>query len=128
MRRDGGREAIRAIAHARDLAEPAVDAPELRQPEVARDQESHQVELCAHREAQCDCGDRGSGDPVCNENDEAACRDALEKLRRTCADGEKASGNLMEDVLEASRRDATLGEICRVFRDVFGEYRDPAHV
>jgi len=60
--------------------------------------------------------------------DEAACRAALEKLRQTCAAGENASGNLMEDVLEASRRDATLGEICRVFRDVFGEYRDPAHV
>jgi methylmalonyl-CoA mutase N-terminal domain/subunit len=60
--------------------------------------------------------------------DEAACRGALDRLRRTCAAGENASGNIMEDVLEASRRDATLGEICRVFRDVFGEYRDPAHV
>ncbi|HVU50638.1 MAG TPA: methylmalonyl-CoA mutase family protein [Polyangia bacterium] len=60
--------------------------------------------------------------------DEAACRAALDRLRRTCAAPENAGGNLMEDVLEASRRDATLGEICRVFRDVFGEYRDPAHV
>jgi methylmalonyl-CoA mutase N-terminal domain/subunit len=60
--------------------------------------------------------------------DEAACRAALEKLRRTCAAPENAGGNIMEDVLEAARRDATLGEICRVFRDVFGEYRDPAHV
>jgi methylmalonyl-CoA mutase N-terminal domain/subunit len=60
--------------------------------------------------------------------DEAACRAALDQLRRTCAADENAGGNIMEDVLEASRRDATLGEICRVFRDVFGEYRDPAHV
>jgi methylmalonyl-CoA mutase N-terminal domain/subunit len=62
--------------------------------------------------------------------DEGACRAALERLRRTCANHENAGGggNIMEDVLEASRRDATLGEICRVFRDVFGEYRDPAHV
>jgi methylmalonyl-CoA mutase N-terminal domain/subunit len=60
--------------------------------------------------------------------DDAACRAALDRLRRTCEAGENAGGNLMEDVLEASRRDATLGEICRVFRDVFGEYRDPAHV
>jgi methylmalonyl-CoA mutase, N-terminal domain len=63
--------------------------------------------------------------------DEAACRAALESLRRTCASDENAvgnGGNIMEDVLEAARRDATLGEICRVFRDVFGEYRDPAHV
>jgi methylmalonyl-CoA mutase N-terminal domain/subunit len=62
------------------------------------------------------------------QRDEAACRAALDQLRRTCAADENAGGNIMEDVLEASRRDATLGEICRVFRDVFGEYRDPADV
>jgi methylmalonyl-CoA mutase N-terminal domain/subunit len=63
--------------------------------------------------------------------DEAACQAALGKLRQTCANDENATGNggnIMEDVLEAARRDATLGEICRVFRDVFGEYRDPGHV
>jgi methylmalonyl-CoA mutase N-terminal domain/subunit len=63
--------------------------------------------------------------------DEAACRAALGKLRQTCAIDENATsngGNIMEDVLEAARRDATLGEICRVFREVFGEYRDPGHV
>jgi methylmalonyl-CoA mutase N-terminal domain/subunit len=60
--------------------------------------------------------------------DEAACRAALDRLRRTCTADENGGGNIMVDVLEASRRDATIGEICRVFRDVFGEYRDPAHV
>ncbi|HLK91327.1 MAG TPA: methylmalonyl-CoA mutase family protein [Polyangia bacterium] len=40
----------------------------------------------------------------------------------------RADGNLMDAVLEAARRDATLGEICGVFREVFGEYRDPAEV
>jgi methylmalonyl-CoA mutase N-terminal domain/subunit len=60
--------------------------------------------------------------------DDAAWRAALDRLRRTCAADENAGGNIMEDVLEAARRDATLGEICRVFREVFGEYRDPAHV
>jgi len=60
--------------------------------------------------------------------DGAATAEALERLRRTCADDEDGTGNIMEDVLEAARRDATLGEICRVFREVFGEYRDPAHV
>jgi methylmalonyl-CoA mutase N-terminal domain/subunit len=60
--------------------------------------------------------------------DEAACRAALAALRRTCAADENAGGNIMTDVLEAARRDATLGEICRVFREIFGEYRDPAHV
>jgi methylmalonyl-CoA mutase N-terminal domain/subunit len=53
----------------------------------------------------------------------AACA-GLDQVRRT-AEGD---GNLMEAVLEAARQDATLGEICRIFRDVFGEYRDPAEV
>jgi len=60
--------------------------------------------------------------------DDVAWRAAMGRLRQTCAADENAGGNIMEDVLEAARRDATLGEICRVFREVFGEYRDPAHV
>jgi methylmalonyl-CoA mutase N-terminal domain/subunit len=55
---------------------------------------------------------------------DAATRESLDLVRRTC----EQDGNVMEAVLEAARRDATLGEICRIFRDVFGEYRDPAHV
>jgi methylmalonyl-CoA mutase N-terminal domain/subunit len=60
--------------------------------------------------------------------DAAATAAALDQLRRTCAEGDGSGGNILVDVLEAARRDATLGEICRVFRDVFGEYRDPGHV
>jgi methylmalonyl-CoA mutase N-terminal domain/subunit len=60
--------------------------------------------------------------------DAASTAAALDQLRRTCADGDASGGNILVDVLEAARRDATLGEICRVFRDVFGEYRDPGHV
>jgi methylmalonyl-CoA mutase N-terminal domain/subunit len=56
--------------------------------------------------------------------DGAAARAALDGVR-TAAEGD---GNLMDAVLEAARHDATLGEICRIFRDVFGEYRDPAEV
>jgi methylmalonyl-CoA mutase N-terminal domain/subunit len=56
--------------------------------------------------------------------DGARAKEGLEEVRRACA----ADGNVMDAVLEAARRDATLGEICRVFRDVFGEYRDPAEV
>jgi methylmalonyl-CoA mutase N-terminal domain/subunit len=54
----------------------------------------------------------------------ARAREGLEGVRRACA----GDANVMDAVLEAARRDATLGEICRVFRDVFGEYRDPAEV
>jgi methylmalonyl-CoA mutase N-terminal domain/subunit len=56
--------------------------------------------------------------------DAARATEGLEQVRRACA----GNGNVMDAVLEAARRDATLGEICRVFRDVFGEYRDPAEV
>jgi methylmalonyl-CoA mutase N-terminal domain/subunit len=56
--------------------------------------------------------------------DDGRTREGLDEVRRACA----GSGNVMNAVLEAARRDATLGEICRVFRDVFGEYRDPAEV
>jgi methylmalonyl-CoA mutase N-terminal domain/subunit len=45
-------------------------------------------------------------------------------VRAACA----GDGNVMEAVLEAARRDVTLGEICKVFREVFGEYRDPAQL
>jgi methylmalonyl-CoA mutase N-terminal domain/subunit len=56
--------------------------------------------------------------------DDAAAREGLARVRRAC----ETDANVMEAVLEAARREATLGEICQVFRDVFGEYRDPAHV
>jgi methylmalonyl-CoA mutase N-terminal domain/subunit len=56
--------------------------------------------------------------------DAARAREGLEEVRRACA----GDANVMDAVLEAARRDATLGEICRVFRDVFGEYRDPAEI
>jgi methylmalonyl-CoA mutase, N-terminal domain len=56
--------------------------------------------------------------------DAARAREGLDEVRRAC----QSDANVMEAVLEAARRDVTLGEICRVFRDVFGEYRDPAEV
>ena len=56
--------------------------------------------------------------------DAARVREGLDGVRGACA----GDANVMDAVLEAARRDATLGEICRVFRDVFGEYRDPAEV
>jgi methylmalonyl-CoA mutase N-terminal domain/subunit len=49
----------------------------------------------------------------------AAVRDTLEYLREV-ASGE---GNVVPAVLEAVRAYATIGEICDVFRQVFGEYR-----
>jgi len=62
--------------------------------------------------------------------DGTAVRVALDGVRAAAQTGDDsaAGGNLMEAVLEAARREATLGEICQIFREVFGEYRDPAEV
>jgi methylmalonyl-CoA mutase N-terminal domain/subunit len=54
----------------------------------------------------------------------SAVQQGLDAVRRAC----EGDDNVMEAVLQAVKKEATLGEICRVFRDVFGEYRDPAHV
>ena len=48
---------------------------------------------------------------------------ALNDLRAACQNGE----NVMPYVIEAAREYATEQEICDVYREVFGEYRDPAY-
>jgi methylmalonyl-CoA mutase N-terminal domain/subunit len=57
--------------------------------------------------------------------DAAAARAALHAVAQTCR---TEDGNVMDAVLAAVRANVTLGEVCQVFRDVWGEYRDPAHV
>jgi len=56
-----------------------------------------------------------------NSRDNGKTKEALERL------GEAAQGddNLMYPILEAVKEYATEQEICDVFRDVFGIYRDP---
>ena len=56
------------------------------------------------------------------ERDAHAVRQALAALRRAATTSE----NLMPYILDAVRAYATLGETCRVLRDVFGEYREPS--
>ncbi len=53
--------------------------------------------------------------------DPAAVRDSLKRLRGAAERDE----NVMEPLLDAVKRNATVGEICDVFRDVWGEYRPP---
>jgi methylmalonyl-CoA mutase, N-terminal domain len=48
----------------------------------------------------------------------------LDAVRRACETDE----NVMDAVLFAVQREVTLGEVCQVFRDIFGEHRDPAYV
>jgi len=46
---------------------------------------------------------------------------ALARVKAAC----QSTENLMPPILEAVHADATLGEICDIFREVFGIYRDP---
>ncbi|TAK36065.1 MAG: methylmalonyl-CoA mutase [Chloroflexota bacterium] len=57
---------------------------------------------------------------VRRQRDHAAVEERLAALRQA-AEGE---ANLMPFLVEAVRVYATLGEICQVFREVFGEYRE----
>jgi methylmalonyl-CoA mutase N-terminal domain/subunit len=58
------------------------------------------------------------------QRDDAAARAALKRLNEVCRDGE----NLMYPIVEAVRAYATLGEICGVMREAFGDYRAPTAV
>ena len=55
------------------------------------------------------------------ERDEAAVKAALAKLR----DVAKGSGNTFEAILECSRAYGTLGEMCDLLREEWGEYVEP---
>jgi methylmalonyl-CoA mutase N-terminal domain/subunit len=53
------------------------------------------------------------------KRDNALVKETLEKLGAVC----KTNDNVMPFILEAVKSYATLGEICNVMRDVFGEYK-----
>jgi methylmalonyl-CoA mutase N-terminal domain/subunit len=55
--------------------------------------------------------------------DAGAASRAIEEVRRACRDERE---NLMPHILTAVKAYVTLGEISQVFRDEFGEHRDPA--
>ncbi|MEE8409082.1 MAG: methylmalonyl-CoA mutase family protein [Myxococcota bacterium] len=52
---------------------------------------------------------------------QAGAEAALDGVRQACL----GDDNLMPKLLEAGRNGCTLGEICNIYRDVLGEYRDP---
>jgi methylmalonyl-CoA mutase N-terminal domain/subunit len=58
---------------------------------------------------------------VKSERDNALVTASLKKLRETAADSHR---NLMPPILDAVRAYASIGEICGVLREVFGEYRE----
>jgi methylmalonyl-CoA mutase N-terminal domain/subunit len=56
---------------------------------------------------------------------EAATAASRIEAIRTAAAGD---ANLFDPILAAVRDGVTLGEVCQVFRDVFGEFREPAYL
>jgi methylmalonyl-CoA mutase, N-terminal domain len=54
--------------------------------------------------------------------DEAAVTEALQAMVEVA----RGSGNMVPSMLEAARREATLGEICGVLREEWGDYSEPA--
>ena len=58
---------------------------------------------------------------VKNERDNSRVKACLEKVGEACAGDQ----NVMEPLIEAANAYATLQEMCDVYREVFGEYRDP---
>ena len=61
---------------------------------------------------------------VKRERNSVAVREALARVAEACRSGE----NLMEPICEAVRRDATVGEVCDIFRTEFGVYTDPGWI
>jgi methylmalonyl-CoA mutase N-terminal domain/subunit len=53
-----------------------------------------------------------------------AAQRGIDAVRRAC----ESSENIMDACLVAVKQGVTLGEICQVFREVFGEHRDPAYL
>jgi methylmalonyl-CoA mutase N-terminal domain/subunit len=59
---------------------------------------------------------------VKRERDGSAARAALQRVRAAAESGE----NLMPPLVAAVQAMCTVGEISDVYREVFGQYRDPA--
>jgi methylmalonyl-CoA mutase N-terminal domain/subunit len=50
-------------------------------------------------------------------------RDTLAGVEKACRDG----ANVMPPIIEAVKAYVTLGEVCDVFRKVWGQYREDGH-
>ena len=61
---------------------------------------------------------------VRKERDQKAVDAALSRLQEVCGDGE----NLMYPIVDAVKAYASVGEICGVMREVFGDYQPPTAV
>jgi methylmalonyl-CoA mutase N-terminal domain/subunit len=64
---------------------------------------------------------------VRRERDQSTLASALQRLENAARD-DGGRENLMPYIVDAVRAYATLGEMCNLFRRVYGEYREPALV
>jgi methylmalonyl-CoA mutase N-terminal domain/subunit len=55
-----------------------------------------------------------------DQRDNEQAQRCLEALREAC----QGSDNLMHPILDAVNAYCTLGEVCNVMREVFGEYQE----
>jgi len=62
------------------------------------------------------------------ERDSTAAAAALDEIRRVARLPEGSDTNLMYPIIEAVRSYATVGEICKALKDVFGEYDERGRV
>jgi methylmalonyl-CoA mutase N-terminal domain/subunit len=62
------------------------------------------------------------------DRDASAVESTLAGLREAAARPGSSDSNLMPHFLRCANAYATLGEQCRVLREVFGEYREPVAV
>jgi methylmalonyl-CoA mutase N-terminal domain/subunit len=58
------------------------------------------------------------------KRNEAAAQAAIEAIKRAAAGDE----NLMPVTIDAVKKGVTIGEVSDVFRQVWGEHRDPAYL
>ena len=76
--------------------------------------------------ASCDFSRRPA--PGRRERDSVATTAAIEELKRVARLPEGSDSNLMVPIIEAVRAYATMGEICKALKDVFGEYVERGRV
>jgi len=58
---------------------------------------------------------------VRRKRDSRAAKKSLDNIKNACKKGE----NVMPHCIDAVKNLATLQEICDIYREVYGEYRDP---
>ena len=59
------------------------------------------------------------------DRDNALVDKTLNRLRQIAQQPAGSENNLVPPIIEAVRAYATMGEICGVLREVFGEYQEP---